>query len=185
MRTILLDPGHGGTDPGAVNEKYNLKEKDIVLDIAVDLASVLYVRGYKVLLTRNSDVFVPLPKRLSTTNLLSPDAFISIHCNSSTNPKANGIEILVRDDNDYELAECLLIPLLAFTRLNSRGVKRDVKDLNRRLAVLSCRTEIPACLVEVGFISNEQDIEVLRNHLIIVNALADGIDEYFKRKGGK
>jgi N-acetylmuramoyl-L-alanine amidase len=93
-KTVVIDPGHGGKDPGAIGSN-KAKEKNIVLDIASELKKVLTARGYKVYMTRDSDQFVKLSHRTQFANKKNADIFVSIHANAveKTNAnKANGIE---------------------------------------------------------------------------------------------
>ena len=91
VKTIVLDPGHGGKDPGAMAN--NLKEKDIVLKVALKLAPILERKlGCKVILTRKRDVFIPLEERTAIANKNNADLFISLHINSSPTAAANGFE---------------------------------------------------------------------------------------------
>jgi len=90
IRVIVIDPGHGGKDPGAVSR--GIKEKDIVLKIAKKLKKKLEKAGFKVYLTRDRDVFVPLMKRAELANKVKCDLFISLHCNYSRGVRARGIE---------------------------------------------------------------------------------------------
>jgi N-acetylmuramoyl-L-alanine amidase len=91
VRTIVLDPGHGGKDPGAI--AFGLKEKDIVLKVAKMLAPILEKRlRCKVILTRTTDVFIPLEERTAIANTHDADLFVSLHINASPSEKAHGIE---------------------------------------------------------------------------------------------
>jgi N-acetylmuramoyl-L-alanine amidase len=91
VKKIVLDPGHGGKDPGAM--AYNMAEKDIVLKVAQKLAPILSKKlGCKVILTRNSDVFLPLEERTAIANTNDADLFISLHTNASSSSKAYGLE---------------------------------------------------------------------------------------------
>ena len=91
--TVVLDPGHGGIDPGAIGPT-GLKEKDVVLDIALKAKKLLKNNlGINVVLTRNKDKFIPLRKRTSIANNVEADLFISIHINASRRRYANGTEI--------------------------------------------------------------------------------------------
>ncbi len=90
-RRVIIDPGHGGRDPGAM--KNGLREKELVLDISRRVAKFLEADGsYEVILTRNTDVFVPLEERTAIANSRGADLFISIHANSSRNRRARGLE---------------------------------------------------------------------------------------------
>jgi len=93
VNTIVIDPGHGGKDPGTLNRKLNLKEKTIVLDIAKRLKSIFnkYTK-YKIVLTRSRDVYIPLEKRTAIANSLNADIFVSIHLNSAPRKTARGVE---------------------------------------------------------------------------------------------
>ncbi len=92
IRKIVIDPGHGGKDPGARSRR-GLREKDIVLKVSKLLAQKLHKRlGCEVILTRSRDVFIPLEQRTAIANMKRADLFISIHVNSSPNRRAKGIE---------------------------------------------------------------------------------------------
>ncbi|HVO22877.1 MAG TPA: N-acetylmuramoyl-L-alanine amidase [Candidatus Margulisiibacteriota bacterium] len=88
---IVLDPGHGGKDPGAIGVGA-IAEKDIVLAIALQLRDRLQVAGFNVVLTRDSDVFIPLEERTARANAEQADLFVSIHGNASPNPRLSGVE---------------------------------------------------------------------------------------------
>ncbi|HHI96265.1 MAG TPA: N-acetylmuramoyl-L-alanine amidase, partial [Thermodesulfatator atlanticus] len=91
IRRVVIDPGHGGKDPGC--RRRNLKEKDIVLKVAKRLAEKLRAKlGCQVILTRSRDVFIPLEQRTAIANMKRADLFISIHVNSSPKRSAYGIE---------------------------------------------------------------------------------------------
>lgn len=91
VRTIVIDPGHGGKDPGAM--AFGLKEKDIVLKVAQKLATILkQTYQYQVVLTRTKDVFIPLEKRTAMANTHKADLFISIHVNAHADQTSSGIE---------------------------------------------------------------------------------------------
>lgn len=93
-RTVILDAGHGGDDPGASH--FGLREKDVNLDLAVRTANILRQNGCNVVLTRSSDVFVPLPDRSAEANKHPNAVFVSIHCNATANnPEASGIETFI------------------------------------------------------------------------------------------
>jgi N-acetylmuramoyl-L-alanine amidase len=91
VKTIVLDPGHGGAQPGCV-AKSGLLEKDVVLDIALELKKVLTAAGFNVILTRESDVAIPIEDRPVIANQRRADIFLSIHANASPNRKREGVE---------------------------------------------------------------------------------------------
>jgi N-acetylmuramoyl-L-alanine amidase len=92
-KTVVIDPGHGGHDPGAVGPT-GVHEKNVVLDIAIRAKKILSKShpDYAVVLTRETDVFIPLPKRAAIANNMRSDLFVSVHANASSNRKARGIE---------------------------------------------------------------------------------------------
>ncbi len=89
---VMIDPGHGGYDPGTQSSA-GVAEKDLALQIAIRLKSALEARGIAADLTRNTDVFIPLPERTRLANRASADLFVSIHLNSSPNAQTTGIEV--------------------------------------------------------------------------------------------
>jgi N-acetylmuramoyl-L-alanine amidase len=90
--TVVIDPGHGGKDPGAIGWK-GLQEKDVVLRVGKKLEAVLKKNtNYRILMTRNSDIFIPLEERTAIANAQKADLFVSIHANASFNRERNGIE---------------------------------------------------------------------------------------------
>lgn len=91
IRSVLIDPGHGGKDPGAVGQG-GLREKDVVLDIGLKLGRILEKEGLEVIYTRKKDIFVPLNERTEIANERGADLFISIHTNASRNRKTRGVE---------------------------------------------------------------------------------------------
>lgn len=92
IKRIAIDPGHGGKDPGCLNKKLNLKEKDLALDIAITLKELLENDGYDVILTRDKDVFLSLEERPAIANSKAADLFVSIHVNWSRHTATRGIE---------------------------------------------------------------------------------------------
>jgi N-acetylmuramoyl-L-alanine amidase len=92
IKTIVLDAGHGGKDPGAVGRRLRIKERDLTLSIAKKVRRILEDNGIKVVMTRDSDVFIPLPNRSRIANSSGADLFISIHANASRSRSLNGFE---------------------------------------------------------------------------------------------
>ena len=91
IQRVVLDPGHGGEDPGAIGKK-GLKEKDVVLAVASELRTLLVGNGFDVIMTRESDIYVPLENRTVVANQQSADLFISVHANANRNPKRRGVQ---------------------------------------------------------------------------------------------
>lgn len=103
LRKIVIDPGHGGKDPGAIGVD-GIAEKDIVLGVARRLADKLNALGIDVVLTRKDDRFIPLEERTAIANAESADLFISLHVNASPNPEARGVETYYLDNTTDEAA---------------------------------------------------------------------------------
>src|SRR5690606_19536524 len=104
IRRVALDPGHGGHDPGAVGPR-GLREKDVTLDIAHRAGPLIAQElGISTLLTRDTDVYVPLDERAAKANAFGADLFVSIHCNASADPSARGIMTFVLDESEDPLA---------------------------------------------------------------------------------
>ncbi|HVU04700.1 MAG TPA: N-acetylmuramoyl-L-alanine amidase [Polyangiaceae bacterium] len=104
IRRVVLDPGHGGNDPGATGAG-GLREKDVVLDIAHRAAPLIARElGISTLLTRDADVYVPLDERVARANAFSADLFVSIHCNASDAPGSRGVMTFVLDSSRDDLA---------------------------------------------------------------------------------
>ena len=102
---IMVDPGHGGKDPGAVRGRY--REKDWNLDVAKELARLLKKGGFEVQMTRDNDTFIALSERSKKANKFKADLFVSIHTNASKNRSANGFQVYFRSEKatDKEAAE--------------------------------------------------------------------------------
>ncbi len=106
IRTIMLDPGHGGKDSGALGAQ-GLKEKNIVLKVGLRLKQLLRDKGFQVLLTRKNDIFLPLWKRSQLANEANVDLFISLHANAARNKKSNGLEVFYLSDEMDDHARAL------------------------------------------------------------------------------
>lgn len=130
-KKIVLDPGHGGHDPGAVGPN-NLYEKDVVLDIALKLRKILAQdRSIEVFLTRETDIFIPLEQRTAIANSKNADLFISIHANASTRRDAKGIETyLLNWTNDEEAMKVAAREnAISLKKMKKMNEGRDVLDI--------------------------------------------------------
>ena len=181
VRSIVIDPGHGGNDRGTATALGHL-EKDLNLLLAMELAKELRQAGFNVSLTRTDDRFIPLELRPDFAAKQRADLFVSIHHNASAaNPEAAGPEIYVLDGQTPEQIEtsgkscftafAMCQELLSSGLLPMRGVKRaDFKVL--RLS------PCPAVLVEAGFLTNPAEADrlvTIRNRRAIAAALAAAI----------
>ncbi|MCG8539445.1 MAG: N-acetylmuramoyl-L-alanine amidase [Clostridia bacterium] len=148
-RIIILDPGHGGWDLGAVS--MGIKKKDLNLKIAARLYFLLQNRGIKVKMTRTDDSYIFLGDRVRMANNLKADIFISIHCNAASSTKANGIETLYYPGSTKgkALAEEIQLKLVDKLKREDRGIK------TRDDFFILKYTSIPAVLIECGFLTNK------------------------------
>lgn len=180
IKYVVIDAGHGGKDPGAIGEtdgtKYN--EKEITLDVARLVRDRLQAEGINVIMTRSDDSYPTLSERAVLANQNDAAMFVSIHVNSAANaPKANGIEVYYasKNNNDFygltskKFAATVLDKMLEETGARSRGVKTENHLVTRS-------SLMPAILIELGFISNEDEIELLIDPTY-QQKLADGISE--------
>lgn len=193
VRTVILDAGHGGHDSGAVGP-YG-REKDFALDVAKRAKALLEQRGFRVLLTRSDDRFIPLEERSAFANRQRDAIFISIHFNKSVTGQASGIETFAlaprgvpsmgeedvtvnavarypghaRDPENILLATAVHSSLLRFCPLPDRGIKRARFHVIRE-------TTIPAVLIEGGFMNHPLDARYIA-HASYRQRLAMGITE--------
>ena len=185
-KTIVLDPGHGGSDPGAIGPT-GLQEKEVTLPIAEYLKSILEAKGARVILTRTTDVDVygphasgvdELQARVNVANGNRADAFISIHINSFSNPNVGGIATYYFDGSDQskKLASAVQGQIAEHSGFNGdRGIQPG------NLYVLR-HSLMPSILVELGFISNPKEeghLKETSTRQEFANELAKGLELYF------
>src|SRR6188472_2688806 len=153
--TVVIDAGHGGFDRGGIPGQ-RVSEKDMTLDVARRLKSVLAASGYRVVMTRDGDVFVPLGTRCSIANSNRNAIFVSVHFNSATRGGASGIETYFYSRDSLALASAIHHYVVGGAPSPSRGVRR------RGYYVLR-KTSIPAVLVECGFLTNPTEAGYAQN----------------------
>ncbi|MBI5844393.1 MAG: N-acetylmuramoyl-L-alanine amidase [Deltaproteobacteria bacterium] len=220
VRTIVIDAGHGGKDPGAVGTVKGVQEKELVLDMARTLAKKLKAKtGCNVILTRTGDRFLSLEERPAQANTKRGDLFISIHANATCNVEANGIETyflnLATDEDAIALAarenatsqksisdlQGILKDLLRnakveeSTRLARRvqeSMVRAVSEKHPRVVDKGVKqapfyvllgAQMPAILVETGFITNEEECRRLMDEKyrnMLCEGIAEGVAAYIE-----
>ncbi len=137
---IVIDPGHGGKDPGAIGVR-GTREKDVNLAVALELARVLKERGdFDVLLTRGTDVFVPLSERSELANAKSADLFVSLHCNAAGDKRENGFEV-------YSVSETATDPAAEALAASENSVlemegKNPQDEMAKMILLAMTRTEM-------------------------------------------
>ena len=187
---VVIDPGHAGRniDPGAVNKTTGLQEADIALSVSRLVEKYLRAVGYEVKLTRTDFEQVEtddLSYRTTLANDWGADIFISLHCNSATNQKAKGYEVWTSPGNTLgdKLATCIYEQIAAeFSDWAGRTDYSDGDpDKESRFYVL-IHTDAPACLVEMAFISNDEEACLLADTAWqerYARAIARGVTDYF------
>jgi len=199
VQTVVLDPGHGGHDKGQVS-RYGA-EKDFALDVARKLRPILQAKGFRVIMTREGDYFVPLEVRAKIANSARNSIFVSIHFNATNDdPNATGFEIFsftprgapsTSDGNvnansfnmqpgssvdaqSMALSVCIYHSLLGHLPEYDRGIKRA------RFAVLRL-TQVPAVLIEGGFLTERGESKLISNkdwRAKLAGAIGIGIETY-------
>ncbi|OKH17476.1 N-acetylmuramoyl-L-alanine amidase [[Limnothrix rosea] IAM M-220] len=173
---VMIDPGHGGRDSGAVGIG-GLQEKNVILPISQEVAQILQQNGIGVRMTRDTDYFVSLAGRTQLANNANADLFVSIHANaiSLSRPDVNGFEVYYFQSG-RQLAQSIHRNVMSQIRMRDRGVK------TARFYVLR-HTAMPSALVEVGFVTGREDAANLSNPAFrsrMAKAIADGILEYIQ-----
>lgn len=182
--TIVIDAGHGGTDLGTKSKKPFCEEKRVCLQTARLVKKYLEQLGYHVVMTRVSDAFIPLSRRVQVAAQSGGSVFVSVHYNSAPAQSAQGVEIFFFNGKEEKsrtiaskrLAESVLPRILRRTSAVSRGVKSGNYYVLRE-------NTIPAIIVEGGFISNPDECSLLKTFTyqdLVARGIADGIDQYFK-----
>ena len=217
-RVVVIDPGHGGKDPGATNE--GAAEKDLALDAARELRAALLRTGhYQVVMTRDSDQFVPLEQRMQIARREHADLFISLHVNSISDPSLHGATVYTLSEKGVDRVARKVFAGNGDWFINVDQPTRDV-SVNRILLDLTQREttnqstkfanvlldrmsgrvdllrrshrdanfmvllapDVPAVLLEMGFITNPVDQERLSSpdqRKVLASAITEAIDNYF------
>lgn len=173
--TVVLDAGHGGTDPGCVQDE--ILEKDITLTLTLLVKEKLESEGFTVLLTRDTDEAVSLSERVELTNQSGADCFVSIHCNMcAEDTSISGLECyFYHSEEGRRLAECIIEEVNEYSIKNYGVIEGNymvVRDAN-----------IPAALVETGYLSNPEECEALTSEEyqeVIANAITGGIERMWR-----
>ena len=211
-KTIVIDPGHGGKDPGALGRS-TLQEKAIVLSISEKLRKILTQKGYTVLMTRDTNRFIPLKERTAFAVQHKADLFLSIHANASESRKAKGIEtyylsvtstdnasedIAAREnaDSGYSIQELETLLKGIIQESKSEDSKRLAGHVQQALVqatgavdrgvkharfVVLIGTDVPAILIETGFVSNPTEGQKLTTPAYqhkIATAIAQGVEQF-------
>lgn len=184
-KIITIDPGHGGSDSGAVGPN-GYTEKEGAFAISQKVASILNQSGAKVVMTRDSDVDVygpnasarnELQARVDVGNNANSDIFVSIHCNAFVNPAANGTQTFYYGSSyqGQRLAQSIQEKMIEANGLRDRGISTCNFYVVKH-------SYMPAVLIETAFITNYDEEALLSDdewQTIMAKAIAEGINEYF------
>ncbi len=175
---VIIDPGHGGKDSGAIGIG-GVLEKDVILPISKRITEVLERNGIQVIMTRDSDYFVTLPGRVTMAERANADVFVSIHANSAgaNRPEVSGLETY-HYDSGLRLAQIVHSKILQSLNVRDRNVRKA------RFYVLR-KTSMPSILVETGFLTGRDDAAKLRTSAYqnqMADAIAQGILQYLKSR---
>ncbi|MBE9218739.1 N-acetylmuramoyl-L-alanine amidase [Dolichospermum flos-aquae] len=175
---VIIDPGHGGKDSGAVGIG-GVQEKNVILPIGKRIAEVLEQNGIQVIMTRDSDYFVTLPGRVTMAQRAKADVFVSIHANSAgaNRPEVNGLETYYYDSG-LTLARIVHSKILQSLNVKDRNVRKA------RFYVLR-KNSMPSILVETGFVTGREDVANLNSPAYqnqMADAIAQGILQYLRSR---
>ena len=188
MIRIFIDQGHNPQNPNSGTEANGVREQDVNYAVGKELEALLLANGnFEVEVSRPTpetqlgsnqatSSTASLRTRVQAANRWGANYFISLHCNANPNPQANGSEAYVyqRQGEAYSLAENILTEMTKITGLRNRGVM-----INPALYVLR-KTTMPAVLVEMGFITNPEEAQLLENQpALFAEGIYNGILSYF------
>lgn len=164
-KIVIIDAGHGGSDPGAIGvteDETTYQEKAITLSVATMVKNILTKQGINVIMTRDKDTYPSLTERSDLANTNSAVIFASIHANSATTPTASGFEVYYSSMNNSS-ATGLSSSELA--KAVSNAIDKEISTKNRGVKtadhVVTKTCKMPAILVEIGFMSNPEELELL------------------------
>lgn len=208
---IVLDPGHGGKDPGAIGPS-GLKEKVVTLEVALGLRALLEARGFRVLLTRSDDTYISLQRRAEIANQAKADLFVSIHANASRNREAMGSQVfiynreassrqaaeaarlenqdanyleIIKDDLRQAVHEEASITAGGLVSQQFETIGLTVKHIERAPFFVLAKSHMPSILVETAFISNTTEEGKLRSRAFckrLAEVIDRGLTGYYRER---
>jgi N-acetylmuramoyl-L-alanine amidase len=176
---VVIDPGHGGPDPGAIGIG-GLREKDVIMDISQQVATLLEQQGIQVVMTRTADVDLGLEPRVALAKRVNASLFVSIHANaiSLSRPEVNGIETYYFHPASYGLALELHRAMVQASGAPDRGVRQA-----RFYVIRHTPPDMPSVLLEVGYVTGALDAPRLASaagRRVMAQAIAQGIVRYLQ-----
>lgn len=179
FKTVVIDAGHGGHDRGGIPGQ-RVSEKAMALDVAKRLDGILRERGFRTIMTRRSDVFVPLGRRVAIANAQKNAIFVSVHFNSAKRAGARGVETYFYTSNSAGLAQRI-------HREMARAVNTEDRGLRRRGFYVVRRTLVPSVLVECGFLTNPGEAQMAQRasyRQALAERIARGVLAHHNATGG-
>jgi N-acetylmuramoyl-L-alanine amidase len=175
----VIDPGHGGIDPGAIGIG-GLREVDVLWPVSMEVTRLLEQQGIRVVLTRTDNRTVELQPRVQIAQRANADVFVSIHANaiSMSRPDVNGTETFYASPEGRRLAQAIQSSMIQATGMRDRGVK------SARFYVIR-NTTMPAVLVELGFVTGAEDAPRLSDPAFrsrMAQAIVRGILQYVRQR---
>jgi N-acetylmuramoyl-L-alanine amidase len=178
-KTIVIDPGHGGTNPGAVGSG-GLMEKVVALDVSLRVAALLQSAGATVVMTRSADTALALAPRVSVAEAVNAHVFVSIHANAHPNPAIGGTETYYYAYKAAAAASQRLAGHIQRQLVGALGL-RDIGVKHGNFHVIR-ETTMPAVLVELAFLSNAYEESLMRTDAFrqaSAGAIFEGLENYF------
>lgn len=179
-KLVVIDPGHGGIDPGTVSEELKIYEKDIVLDIGLKLGEILEKAGVSVHLTRATDIFMKPSEKIAVANEMDAALFVSLHCDAFDDKSVRGISTHYYPSDYAEkgnlsgknYAKTVQSELSNISGIKSRGI------ISSKKLIVLFQAKMPAILIELGFLSNTEDLKLLTSDdfkVTLAESIAEGI----------
>ncbi|MDQ7917435.1 N-acetylmuramoyl-L-alanine amidase [Mesonia sp. MT50] len=159
QKTIVIDAGHGGKDPGNIQE--NVQEKDFTFQLSNTLREALEEKGYEVILLRENDEYMSLNERIERINEIKPKLVLSLHANAAHNTSKNGIEIYFAEGEDLNETNSNFISKLTYN-LTSQTKYKEVNIKTANFKILT-ESNSPALVLELGFMSNPKDLAYIKS----------------------
>lgn len=180
--TVYLDPGHGGADEGCARD--GVREKDLNLAIALLVRDQLKEQGYRVIMSRETDVYIAKEARVEEANLSGADIYVSIHQNATEEGDGvNGMEVWYTEDDVRPDSRRLALLIRQQTLKSTSAVERELRsDAD---FYVTGNTSMPACLIETGFLSNRAErrkLSLAEYQQQIADGIVQGIAYYFHPK---
>lgn len=181
-KLVVIDPGHGGKDPGTISPNLKIKEKDIVLEVSLKLKKLLETEGFKVYMTREDDNYIGLYDRATIANELGADVFVSIHANAHSKSDVEGVQVLYYPYDESRDNK-------TFAKIMRKTLTKELGALDRGIIerpklVVPRETKMPAVLIELGFTTNPREEKLLSTseyRTKCAEATLNGIIEYFDK----